>query len=235
MKPSPPIAAALRAALASDPWFASCAPAFQTLLLAHAQTIALTSGTHLFSRGQRADGLCCVVAGALRVGALQADGRESLLAYVEPYQWFGEISMLDDSPRTHDAVAEGDTQVLQVPQAALHAGLRAQPEHWRDLARLACGKLRVLFTVLEDIAHLPLAQRLAKRLCLLAHGYGARPDRARREIRLPQEQLALMLGVTRQSTNKALRALESQGLIALRYGAIELLDMAGLKQLAGMT
>lgn len=89
----------------------------------------------------------------------------------------------------------------------------------------------MLFGAIEDIAHLPLEGRLAKRLWLVAHGYGGRSGAPRRVLSLPQEQLALMLGVSRQSANKALRALEARGLIALRYGGIELLDLAALAAL----
>lgn len=228
-----PIPAALQSVLASDAWFASCDAPLREALVARAQLWRLAHAERLFARGADADGLCCVTAGGLRIGALQVDGSESLLAYVEPYQWFGEISMIDGAPRTHDAVADGDTTVLVVPRKALHDWLREHPVYWRDLARLACAKLRTSFEVLEDIAHLPLEARLAKRLWLLAHGWGARGE-ARRVIRLPQEQLALMLGVSRQSANKALRGLEAQGLVVLRYGEIELLDLAALPKIAAL-
>jgi len=224
----------LRQALATDPWFAACPDALQQALLERGRLVPLAAGQALFGRGDHADGLCCVIAGALRVGGLQADGSESLLGYVEPYQWFGEISMLDGQPRTHDAVADGDTTVLLIDRAVLHAWLAEHPAHWQDLGRLACAKLRLMFSVLEDIAHLPLERRLAKRLWLVAHGYGARTEGARRHIRLPQEQLALMLGVSRQSMNKALRELEAKGIIARRYGAIELVDMPALGLAAGV-
>ena len=225
---------ALQAALRTDAWFGSCAPPLQEALLGLGRAGQLAAGERLFTRGASAEGLCCVTAGALRVGALQPDGSESLLGYVEPYQWFGEISLLDGLPRTHDAVADVDTTVWQVPQPELRVWLDANPAHWRDVARLVCTKLRLAFTMLEDIAHLPLEQRLAKRLWLVAHGNGTRPDAPRRQLRLPQEQLALMLGVSRQSANKALRALEDKGVLKLRYGAIELIDVAVLARAAGL-
>ncbi|HET7792318.1 MAG TPA: Crp/Fnr family transcriptional regulator [Rhizobacter sp.] len=220
--------------LQTDPWFASCAPELQAALLMLGRTRRLGAGERLFVRGDNADGLCCVTSGALRVGALQPDGSESLLAYVEPFQWFGEISLIDNLPRTHDAVADGETTLILVPQDALLAWLSEHPLHWRDMARLACAKLRMAFTVLEDIAHLPLEQRLAKQLWQVAHGYGARADAPQRQIRLPQEQLALMLGVSRQTANKALRALQEQGVLRLHYGAIELVDVAALARAAGL-
>lgn len=217
-RPAPP---ALRGLLASEPWFGSCAPGLQQALVEAGRLHRLADGERLFARGQAAEGLCCVLAGALRVGSLDAEGEPALLGFLEPYQWFGEISMIDGLPRTHDASAEGETELLLVPRPSLIAWLEGHPAHWRDVARLACAKLRQAFEVLEDIQRLPLEQRLMKRLWLQARGYGSRP--ARRRLRLPQDQLALMMGVSRQSVNKALQSLEAQGLIALRYGGIELL------------
>ena len=231
MPASTPAPTHLLPALCTNAWFAGCPSAFQQALLARGRVWQLADGEALFSRGGAAEGLCCVLAGALQVGALQADGGRTLLAWLEPYQWFGEISMLDGLPRTHDAVADGPATVLVVPQAELQGWLAEHPPHWQHVGRLACGKLRLLFTVLEDIQRLTLEQRLAKRLCLAAQGF-ERDAPPRRRLRLPQEQLALMLGVSRQTVNKALRQLESQGLLALRYGEIELLDTPGLQALA---
>jgi CRP-like cAMP-binding protein len=217
--------------LATDAWFAQCQPALQQLLLALGQEQALGPGQWLFRRGDPEADLCCVLDGALRVGSLRADGREALLARVEPPQWFGEISLIDGQPRTHDAQAEGATRVWRVPAARLLPALQAQPALWQDIARLACGKLRLLFETLEDIALLPLRQRLARRLLLQAQAYGSHAPRTR--LRLAQEHLALMLGVSRQSANKALGELEQQGLLRRHYGEIELLDLAALQKLSG--
>jgi CRP-like cAMP-binding protein len=224
----------LMPALRSNAWFGACPPPMQQALLERGRLVRLAPGEALFERGADAEGLCCVVAGTLQVGAVHGDGSRTLLAHLEPYQWFGEISMLDGLPRTHDAVADSDCSVLVVPGAALMGWLAEHPAHWRDLARLACGKLRLMFTVLEDIQQLSLEQRLAKRLWLTATGFDAASPQAppRRRIRVPQEQLALMLGVSRQSVNKSLRQLEAQGLVALRYGGIELLDVEALQKLS---
>lgn len=216
--PAPP---GLHTALASDEWFSACDPVLQTELLRLARMRHLVPGEPLFARGGEADGLCAVVAGALRIGALNAEGHNALLAYLEPYQWFGEISLIDGRPRTHDAVADGPTQVLVVPREALLAWLDTHPAMWRELARLACRKLRVLFIAVEELAQLPLEERVWRRLQLVARGYGSR-DAPRRRIRLSQELLAQMLGVSRQSINKALKALEAGGRLRLHYGEIEL-------------
>jgi len=224
---------AWRELLRSDAWYATAPAELRAALMRMGHLRRLGAGEALFARGQAAEGLCCVLDGALRIRALQADGSEAVLAFVEPGQWFGEISLIDGRPRTHDAVADGPTTVWQVPQLELLEWLAAHPVHWRPIAQLACAKLRLTFGMLEDIAQLPLEGRLAKRLWLLAHGYGARSGPPRSTLHLPQEQLALMLGVSRQSANKALRTLEARGVIALRYGSIELLDLDRLMEAAG--
>lgn len=222
MPPSTPAPPGLHTALASDEWFSACEPTLQAELRRLARLRHLAPGESLFARGGEADGLCCVIAGALRIGALDAQGDSTLLAYLEPYQWFGEISLIDGRPRTHDAVADGPTQVLVVPREPLLAWLDAHPAMWRELARLACRKLRVLFVAVEELAQLPLEERAWRRLQLVAQGYGSR-DAPRRRIHLSQELLAQMLGVSRQSINKALKALEAGGRLRLHYGEIELL------------
>lgn len=231
-RPSEPTPSTLLPALRTHHWFASCPPDFQAALVERSRLWKLAPGEHLFERGGTPDGLCCVTAGALRVGAVQADGTRSMIFVLEPYQWFGEISMLDGLARTHDAVADVDSTVLVVPQTDLHAWLEAHPPHWRDLARLACGKLRMAFTVLEDLTRLPLEQRLAKHLLLALSGFGDSAAPTRTKLRLPQEQLALMMGVSRQTMNKALRTLEANGAIALHYAEIELRDADALRRLA---
>jgi CRP/FNR family cyclic AMP-dependent transcriptional regulator len=228
-----PLPQGLSQALLSDPWFRTCPASLQEAVLAHSVLRPLQPGVSLFERGTPAEGLCCVVAGALRIGAVRADGSESMLAYLEPYQWFGEISLIDGLPRTHDAVADGATSVLVVSREGLLERLAAEPALWRDIARLACSKLRTVFDVLDEVGQLPLEQRLGRRLWMLAQGYGTRSDAPRRSIRLAQEQLALMLGVSRQSAHKALHALETRGLIRVHYGEIELVDLDGLRQAAG--
>lgn len=211
-------------ALATDAWFGACPAAFQRALLADAQLWPLADGQSLFERGAPADGLCCVVEGGLGVGQVHADGQVSLLAWLGPCQWFGEISLIDGLPRTHDAVADGDTVVLVAPREPLLAWLADHPVHWRELARLACRKLRTAFEVMGEPGQWPLPQRLARRLWWLARGYGSRPAAPGQRIRLSQAALAQMLGVSRQSVNPALRLLAARGLIRLHYGEIEVLD-----------
>lgn len=213
-------------------WFAGLPEAFREGLLAAATLRELPAGTRLFSRGDAPDGLYAVLDGGLRISAVGDAGREAVLAIVEPPQWFGEIAVFDRLPRTHDAVAVVDSAVLHVASGPLEALLAAEPTRWRDLGLLVTSKLRLAFTTLEDTALLPLLPRLARRLVMMADGYGEFTDRSRRVLKARQELLAAMVASSRQSTNQALKELEGQGLLRLAYGEIELLDLPGLRRVA---
>src|SRR6218665_52915 len=108
-------------------WFSSLPQARQDELLSHAAVRRLPAGERLFHRGDQPCGLYAVVEGAMRVGAVSVNGKEALLTLVEPPYWFGEISLFDGQPRTHDAFAEGPTVLLHVSQSALTSLLDQHP------------------------------------------------------------------------------------------------------------
>ncbi len=222
-------------ALRSHRWFSSCPVEFQEALVERARLWHLQPGETLFARGDEHDGLCCVLAGALKVGSINpADGTHLLTLYLEPYQWFGEIAFIDRKPRGQDAVADTESTVLVVPRVALESWLETHPQYWRDLARLACGKLRLMLMAWEDNASLSIEQQLARRLLLSATSYGhAAQPTLRRRLRLPQEYLARMLGVSRQTINKALKSLAADRIIAVHYAEIEIVDAKALATKAG--
>lgn len=212
-------------------WFAGLPAPLRQALLQLAQVQRLDAGQRLFRRGDKPGGLYAVVEGAVRIGAVDAHGKEALLTLVEPPSWFGEISLFDGLPRTHDAFAESPSTLLLVPQAGLLALLDAQPHYWRDVALLMSQKLRLAFVALEDMSLLPAAPRLARRLLLMADNYGE--GEARRVLQLAQEQLALMLALSRQTTNQILKDLQAQGIVRLSYAEIEILDRERLRRVAG--
>ncbi len=216
--------------LRTGQWFSHLPQPLQDELLDHAQVRRLQSGERLFHRGDQPCGLYGVVEGAMRVGAVSVNGKEALLTLVEPPYWFGEISLFDGQPRTHDAFAEGTTVLLHVAQGALSAMLQRQPAYWRDFALLMSQKLRLAFIALEQISLLPATPRLAQRLLMIADNYGEGDPR--RVLHLAQEQLALMLAISRQTTNQILKELQAQGIVRLTYGEIEIVDVERLRGVA---
>ena len=220
-----------RELLRSGRWFAALPDDLQERLVDGAELRTVGARQRLFSRGDEADGLYAVLDGGIRVSGSSESGREALLTLLEPPAWFGEISIFDGAPRTHDAIAESEALVLHVPRPALDAILTAQPRYWRELGLLVTSKLRLAFIAMEDMALLPIAVRLARRLSLMAEGYGER-EHQRRTVEVSQEQLAQMLSTSRQTANQLLKDLEARGLIRLSYGTIEILDLDGLRRAA---
>jgi CRP-like cAMP-binding protein len=212
-------------------WFSSLPEAFAEGLLAAGQLRTLQPDEVLFSRGDAPSGLFGLVDGAIRVSGMSESGKEALLTLLEPPGWFGEISVFDGQPRTHDAVSDGEARVVQVPQSNLLQMLDSEPRWWRDLALLATSKLRLAFIAMEDMVLLPIAQRLARRLSLMAEGYGER-QRSIRTLEVSQDQLAMMVSTSRQTANQVLKDFEQKGLIRVAYGSIEILDLDGLRRLA---
>ncbi|OJT22709.1 Crp/Fnr family transcriptional regulator [Archangium sp. Cb G35] len=223
---------ACRPLILSGRWFQEIPEELGARLLDAAVVRRLSSGQRLFSRGDQPCGLYCVVEGTIRISGVSESGKEALLMLMEPPHWFGEISLMDGQPRTHDAIAEGATRVLQVPQAALKTMLAQEPRYWRDFALLMSHKLRLMFIALEELSLLPAPARLARRLLMIAEGYGNLREGPRRVIDVSQEQLALMLAISRQTTNQILKELEARGAVRLTYGKIEILSLEKLQDAA---
>lgn len=220
-----------RPRLMSGQWFSHLPVSLQDSLLAVARVRRLATGQRLFKRGDPPCGLYAVLEGAVRIGAVSEQGKEALLSLVEPPHWFGEICLFDGQPRTHDAFGAGPCTLLHIPQSALLKLLDEQPVYWRQLALLMSHKLRLTFINLEQLSLMPAPARLAHRLLMIAEGYGE-IDPPRRVLQLPQEQLASMLSLSRQTTNQMLKELQAQGIIGLGYGEIEILDAERLRALA---
>lgn len=220
-----------RTQLLHGQWFRQLPVHVQDSLLALARFRELAPGQCLFQRGDAPCGLYAVLDGAMRVGAVSSEGKEALLTLVEAPNWFGEISLFDGQPRTHDAFAEGATRLLWIPQAPLLEWLDREPWHWRELALLMSHKLRWVFIALEQRSLLAAAPRLAHRLLQIAEGYGER-DVPQWRLQLSQEQLALMLSLSRQTINQILRSLEQAGVVRLGYGEVEIVDAPRLRAMA---
>ncbi len=221
----------LTALLERSAWFRSAPASMQAQLIEAGRVERLAAGERLFTRGDFDDGLYCVLDGLMRIGAASSAGKEALLAVIEPVNWFGEIALFDNRPRTHDAYAERDSELFHVPRAALAALLERTPEYWHVFGLLLTQKLRLAFAAIEEAALLPAAQRVARRLLLMAGGYGE-PGALRRVLKVPQEDLAMMLALSRQTINQVLKQFEAQGALKLGYAEIEIADVQKLSALA---
>ena len=221
-----------RELLRAGRWFHGLPEPFQQALVSISTLREVRPGEVLFARGDSCNGMFAVLEGKLRASGTDDEGNEAVLTIVEPPVWVGEIPLFDGLPRTHDLIADGAALVVHVPQEALLAFLEAEPRYWRDLSRLLTAKLRLAFIAMEDAVLLPIAARLTRRLVLIAEGYGEWSDHSSRQVHVSQETLATMLSTSRQTVNHHLKVLEAEGLVRLKYGRVEILDIQGLRRAA---
>jgi CRP-like cAMP-binding protein len=214
-------------------WFAALPDPLQTRLLDDATLRSATAGERILSRGEEPTGLFGVVDGAVRVSGDAGTGREPLYMIVEPPSWFGELSVIDGLPRPHNATADVASELVHVPQHAINAILAVEPHYWREFAVLVAQRLRLAMMSLEDTMQFPPLVRTARRLAMMIGGYGDHTHQ-RRSVALSQEQLAMMINVSRQTVNQLLKELEALGLVKLAYGEIEIIDATALRTLAAL-
>lgn len=219
--------------LLTNTWF-SALPAHQIdALLSRCRTRRFERGQLIYAKDDDADGLFCMLEGSVRVSTVNAEGKEQVLTWFEPGSWFGEISMFDGLPRSHDAHAESSCELLFLPKGAFDDLLVQHPELYPHFTRLMCQRLRALFSVLDEAGSLSLKGRLAKRLLLMASGMGQSFDQpSKSDISVSQESLAHMLNVSRQTINKLLQEIQRAGAIKVTYGKISISNLAILKTLS---
>lgn len=216
------------ARMVSNPWFAALPAADQQALLQSAELLRLRPGEMLFRQGDALGGFYGLQGGSLKISSLREDGREAIFVLLEPGNWFGEISLLDGRPRTHDATALVASEVLVVPHAAFAAQMQGAAFS-AAIAGLLAGRIRSLYGLIEDAALRSTRVRVARRLLMLARGDATLAVNARTSVPVSQEALAMMLGITRQTLSGELKALVALGAVALRYRRIEIVSAARLR------
>ena len=200
----------------SGSWFSNLSLPLRNAILSRSVVRRLADGALLSSRGQPAEEWCGVAKGAVRISSVSLSGKQITLTYVEPGVWFGDISLFDGLPRTHDANAHGATTLLVVRKPDFKELLAQHVELYDALLRLNCRRLRLMFDVVEDLNTRPLAARLAKQIVLLARSYGiADGEEIRIGLQLAQEDLAQMLGASRQRVNQELKGFERDGAVRI--------------------
>jgi CRP-like cAMP-binding protein len=170
------------------------------------------------------------------VSSTSLTGKQITLTYVEPGVWFGDIAMFDGDQRTHDAYAHGATTLLCITRSDFQKVLAQHVELYEALMRLQARRLRTMFGLVEDLNTLPLRARLAKQLLHLARSYGVPGLNEDGEIRiglqLAQEELAQLLGASRQRVNQELKSMERENAIRIEPGGLVVRDRPLLLRIA---
>jgi CRP/FNR family transcriptional regulator, cyclic AMP receptor protein len=224
-----------REAINSGRWFTSLSPSLRHDILRCAYVKRYKDGELLSARGDPPDEWIACARGAVRVSSTSLSGKQITLTYVEPGIWFGDVSIFDGDSRTHDSYAHGDTTILCVAKGDFKKILSAHVELYEAMLRLQARRIRILFGLVEDLNTLPLRARLAKQLLHLVRSYGVPSLADGREVRiglqLAQEELAQLLGASRQRVNQELKSMERDGAIRIEPGGLVVRDRQALMQI----
>jgi CRP-like cAMP-binding protein len=169
------------------------------------------------------------------VSSTSVSGKQITLTYVEPGIWFGDVSIFDGDRRTHDAYAHGESTILCVAKADFMKILALHTELYEAMLRLHARRIRQLFGLVEDLNTLPLRSRLAKQLVHLVRSYGV-PNldngaEMRISLQLAQEELAQLLGASRQRVNQELKSMERDGVLRIEPAGLVIRDRVALSRI----
>jgi CRP-like cAMP-binding protein len=208
----------VRALLADVDLFRTLSPEAFDLVTQHAVRREVRRNDVLFKENDDADELFVVVEGRIAIAQRSIDGRESVFALMEPGDIFGEMSLFDGQGRSAEARALEPSQVAVVPYAPLHDILRDRPELLWGVVELLVRRLRSMDVALSDAAFLDVTGRTAKRLLEVAGDYD--------EFQLPitQEELAGLVGASRERVNKAISSFIRLGWIDQRERRYRILN-----------
>lgn len=225
-----------RAAINSGRWFSTLSPSLRHDILRCTYVKRFRDGDLISARGDPPEDWIACAKGAVRVSSTSLSGKKVTLTYVEPGIWFGDVSIFDGDRRTHDAYAHGETTTLCVAKADFKKILAEHAELYEALLRLHARRIRQLYGLVEDLNTLPLRARLAKQLLHLVRSYGlpslSEGSDIRIGLQLAQEELAQLLGASRQRVNQELKSMEREDIIRIEPGGLVVRDRPALMKIA---
>jgi CRP-like cAMP-binding protein len=188
----------------------------------------------LFQKGDPGDGLFVVLDGLVKIYALSEDGREIILNVMSEGDLFGEIALLDGKARTAAAATMGDALLVKIHRKDVLELMERRPEIARRFIDILCARVRWISQTYEQAVLMHFPARLAKKLLLLAELYGQAAGGATRiTIRLSQQDLANMVGASREIVNRQLREWQRLKLLSMGGGRMTILRPKELATIGG--
>lgn len=215
------------------PLFAALDQEAADSLRATMREVTLRRGEVLFTEGEPGECLYVIADGKVKLGMRSSDGRENLLAVLGPSQMFGELSFFDPGPRNSTATAVTDAVLLELGHQDLEPWLTGRPEVARQLLSALAARLRRTNEAVGDLVFSDVPGRVAKALGDLARRFGSkRNDGVHVAHDLTQEELAQLVGASRETVNKALADFAARGWLRLEARAVVILDEERLSRRA---
>jgi CRP-like cAMP-binding protein len=198
-------------------------------LASYAHSKSTAAGTTIFERGDPGNSLFAVCSGTVKISNRSTEGKDAVFNLIKAGEIFGEIAMLDGHPRTADALAITDCDLLVIDRRDFIPMVTQSPEIALKLIEILCARLRHTSEQVEDLMFLDLPSRLAKTLLSLAASPKAAQDR---KISITQREIGQIIGMSRESTNKQLRIWEEKKWVRLNRGGVAVLDPDSLEEIA---
>ncbi len=193
----------------------------------------LSKGKVLFKEGQEGDRLYVVVQGKIKLGTTSGDGRENLLSILGPGEMFGELSLFDPQPRTSTATAVTDARLVSLAHDAVIGLVTSHPQTSLELLRRLAQRLRKSNEILADLVFADVPGRVAKAIINLGERFGTlKDDGLHVNHDLTQEELAQLVGASRETVNKSLADFASRGWVKLEPRGVLVTDVERLTKRA---
>jgi CRP-like cAMP-binding protein len=222
-----------REVMAAVPWFFHCKPATLDRFVAQGRIRAFSLDEAICRQGEKVQAMIVILSGTVEISSVAPSGKRHVLTHLRSGGLFNLVPLLDDGPAIYDSRAHQPTSTLLVPGTVVLAALDEEPALARDLMHLLSFRTRKLSGYISDEALMPLPTRCARLFLSLIEYHGVRQgDGFLIDLKLSQEELAEMLGRTRQSVNQEIRTLEEAGIIETAYSRFVVRDVEALKALA---
>lgn len=213
------------------PLFAALDDADAEALLASMTRTKIARGQELFHEGEQGDTLYVITAGKIKLGHRSPDGRENLLSILGEGEMLGELSLFDPGPRTTTGTAVADTELVDLAHGAITEFLGTRPEVAMTMLSALAARLHRTNEALGDLVFTDVPGRVAKVLLDLSLRFGCTVEDGTLVAHdLTQEELAQMIGASRETVNKALADFSSRGWIKLEARAVTLIDTERLQR-----
>ena len=216
--------------LRKHPFFADLEPEAFEQLCRYAKHTTLKRGATLFSKGDPGNSLYAVISGTVKMSISSPDGRSAILNIIEPGEIFGEIALLDGRARSSDAIANSNCELFVIDRREFIPFVKQQPALAMKFIELLCARLRWTSQQVEQVILQNLPGRLASALLGLTEE--RKLDSGSGTLAITQQEISEMVGMTRESINKQLRAWAGRNWVRLEHGAIVVLDTDALRDLA---
>jgi CRP/FNR family transcriptional regulator, cyclic AMP receptor protein len=216
--------AEITALLSQHPFFSDLPIQVRARLNAYIKTKRYSSGATIFQKGDPGTGLFVVRSGTVKIEVRSSRGKEAVFNLMKAGDFFGEIALLDGLPRTANAMAFPDCELLMIDRRDFMPILQSQPALMSKLLKEICGRLRRTTEQVEDLMFLDLRGRLARTLLRLSE-----TSKTPGKVAVTQRDLAEIVGLSREMINRQLQSWKKSNWVDLGRKEIVILrpDLIG--------